>query len=215
MNKDKIILDLCGGTGAWSHPYKERGYTVFNITLPDYDVNLAHLDERQPEKYFIFSGLNEFAVTIENIYGIFAAPPCTMFSLARTTAKTPRDLDKAMDTVKSCMYIIWECRLRTKLAFWAMENPKGLLRQFMGKPAFEFDASEFSEDYNKHTDIWGYFNTPNKICDYKRYPSTDKNTRKLPDIPKEYVRDPNMSTVAIKRSITPAGFAGAFFAANR
>ena len=24
-NKDKIILDLCGGTGSWSRPYKEAG----------------------------------------------------------------------------------------------------------------------------------------------------------------------------------------------
>lgn len=32
-NKDKIILDLCGGTGAWSKPYRDNGYTVFNITL--------------------------------------------------------------------------------------------------------------------------------------------------------------------------------------
>ncbi len=24
----KIILDLCGGTGAWSKPYREAGYDV-------------------------------------------------------------------------------------------------------------------------------------------------------------------------------------------
>jgi ubiquinone/menaquinone biosynthesis C-methylase UbiE len=29
----KIILDLCGGTGSWSRPYKEAGYDVRNITL--------------------------------------------------------------------------------------------------------------------------------------------------------------------------------------
>ena len=39
--KNKIILDLCGGTGAWSKPYKEDGYNVRNITLPDYDVNVV------------------------------------------------------------------------------------------------------------------------------------------------------------------------------
>jgi hypothetical protein len=37
-NCQKIILDLCGGTGAWSRPYAEAGYDVRNITLPDYDV---------------------------------------------------------------------------------------------------------------------------------------------------------------------------------
>ena len=33
-----IILDLCGGSGSWSKPYKEAGYDVRLITLPDYDV---------------------------------------------------------------------------------------------------------------------------------------------------------------------------------
>lgn len=37
-NSKKIILDLCGGTGSWSKPYKEAGYDVRLITLPEYDV---------------------------------------------------------------------------------------------------------------------------------------------------------------------------------
>lgn len=37
-NSDKIILDLCGGTGAWSKPYKLAGYDVRVITAPEYDV---------------------------------------------------------------------------------------------------------------------------------------------------------------------------------
>lgn len=41
MNSKKIILDLCGGTGSWSRPYREAGYDVCLITLPDYDVNKA------------------------------------------------------------------------------------------------------------------------------------------------------------------------------
>ena len=43
-NSHKIILDLCGGTGAWSKPYANAGYDVRVITLPDYDVtNRLHL----------------------------------------------------------------------------------------------------------------------------------------------------------------------------
>jgi len=38
LNKQKVILDLCGGTGAWSKPYKEAGYEVIVLTLPKYDV---------------------------------------------------------------------------------------------------------------------------------------------------------------------------------
>lgn len=133
INK-KIILDLCGGTGSWSKPYKDAGYDVRNITLPEFDIRTYKLPD-------------------EPIYGILAAPPCTMFSLARTTAKIPRNLDQGLEIVKTCMDIIW----KAKPKFWVMENPKGLLRKFMGKPAFEFDASEFGCDYNKHTDLWGYF----------------------------------------------------------
>ena len=33
----KIVLDLCGGTGAWSKPYEEE-YIVIIITLPFYDL---------------------------------------------------------------------------------------------------------------------------------------------------------------------------------
>lgn len=34
----KIILDLCGGTGSWSKPYRDAGYDVRVITLPHYNL---------------------------------------------------------------------------------------------------------------------------------------------------------------------------------
>ena len=40
----KIIIDLCGGTGASSKPYKEAGYDVRVITLPECDVRKAYHD---------------------------------------------------------------------------------------------------------------------------------------------------------------------------
>lgn len=40
-NENKIILDLCGGTGSWSRPYKEAGYDVRLITLPDKRLSKA------------------------------------------------------------------------------------------------------------------------------------------------------------------------------
>lgn len=194
QNKDKIILDLCGGTGAWSKPYRDAGYDVRVITMPDYDVMTYQ--------------------TPKGVYGILAAPPCTMFSLARTKAKKPRDLAEGMEVVEACMRIIWQARKQGNLKFWAMENPMGYLRQFMGKPAFTFCPSEFNEDYNKTTDIWGYFKEPRKTAQKKRFASTDKNTRKLPQIPEEYKRDDKMTALQIRRSITSRRFAEAFFKAN-
>lgn len=205
----KLILDLCGGTGSWSNPYKDAGYDVYNITLPEYDVLQTTFTYKE-----IQLRSHPGWVTIldrKDIYGILAAPPCTMFSLARTKAKKPRDLEKGMQVVRACMDVIWYCHPK----FWVMENPKGLLRQFMGKPAFEFDASEFGCDYNKHTDLWGYFKEPKKTHHYHRYPSTTKNVRKLPEIPKDYNRDWGMTSVQVRRSISPAQFANAFYKANR
>jgi hypothetical protein len=198
--KDRIILDLCGGTGAWTRPYKEAGYDVRVITAPKYDVRLY-----KPPK---------------NVYGILAAPPCTMFSMARSNAKTPRDLKSAMEVVNACMRIIAECQYDGKrLAFWAMENPKGRLRWFLGHPALTFNPYDFGDAYRKPTDIWGYFNTDLKKKPVTLDPKQDKQSRlnlqKLQPIPKDYERDPHMSPRAIARSITHTGFAQAFFKANR
>ena len=104
----KIILDLCGGTGAWSKPYKEAGYDVRLITLPDHDVRVY-----EPP---------------ENVYGILAAPPCTEFSFAKNGCHRKRDFTAGLEIVRRVMEIIWLCRIKGTLKFWAFENPAGYLR---------------------------------------------------------------------------------------
>ena len=190
----KIILDLCGGTGAWSKPYKEAGYDVRNITLPEYDVRTYELPK-------------------EPIYGILAAPPCTMFSLARTRAKKPRDFKEGMDLVYACLNLIWQARFKSKLAFWALENPMGYLRQFLGKPPLTFNPCDYGDPYTKKTDLWGYYNEPKKnpvkLSEENKY-RCSQNTRRLPSI-----SEITGSKQADRRAITPRGFAEAFYKANR
>lgn len=186
----KIILDLCGGTGSWSLPYKEAGYDVRNVTLPKHDVRTY--------------------VPPKNVYGILAAPPCTMFSLARTTAKTPRDFEGAMKVVIGCLEIIWIARAEGRLKFWALENPTAYLRQFLGKPPFVFHPYEFGDRYKKRTDLWGYFNEPRKspvVLTEKEIKDSKVNTRPLPKI--------KGLSIADRRAITPRGFAEAFYKANK
>ena len=213
LNKNKIILDLCGGTGAWSKPYKDAGYKVYNITLPQFDILKTRFINSKSEG-LEFNGESEFSfVNYKSIYGILAAPPCTMFSLARTRAKTPRNLAEGMDIVEICMQIIWRTREHTKLSFWALENPMGYLRQFLGKPSFTFDPCDFGEHYTKKTDLWGYYNGPKKK--FYKLSANEKmrcriNTRKLPSI-----SDFTGSKQSVRRAITPAGFAKAFFKANQ
>jgi len=156
----------------------------------------------------------------KNVYGILAAPPCTMFSMARTVAKTPRDLKGAMEVVHACLRIIWECQYNgSKLTFWAMENPKARLRWFLGKPALTFNPFDFGDAYRKPTDIWGNFNTDLKmkpvVLTPKQIRDSQFNQQPVQKIPSDYIRDPNMSLRAIARSITHPAFAKAFFEANK
>ena len=230
-----IILDLCGGTGAWSQPYREAGYDVRVLTLPEYDVTC--IDFNADSEYLCFSRREYTGVTFmhmgvetkeykqvtqkvchwHDIIGILAAPTCTMFSLARTTAKTPRDFGEGMELVKACLNIIWRAREEGGVRFWALENPMGYLRQFLGKPALTFDPCDYGDTYTKKTDLWGYFKEPRKS---RRALTEDEmlackmNSRKLPSLPQGYVLPQGWNLTAAKRSMTSAHFANAFFRAN-
>ena len=214
----KIILDLCGGTGSWSKPYSERGYTVHIITLPQYDIYQSGCMEGF--LYFRNSDGGILKIPAHEVYGILAAPTCTMFSLARSTAKKPRDLEEGMRLVKKCLDIIWYCKTApgTKLKFWALENPLGLLRWFLGRPLFTFSPEEYGENYTKKTDIWGYFNIPKKKP-YKLSSDeqllSSRNNRVLPELPDGYVVPKGWNKQAARRSMTSPKFAEAFYRANK
>lgn len=206
MNSEKIILDLCGGTGSWSRPYKDAGYDVRVITLPEYDVF-----NYEPPK---------------GVYGVLAAPTCTHFSLCRTNAKQRRNLERAMELVKRCLEIIWQQQYvlsgehskLTTLKFWALENPRGFLRYFLGNPPLEFSPYEYGDDYKKRTHIWGNFNIPEKTpieCTKLKFDKTLLDD--LTELPQGFIYDPGcgLDKRQVRRSITPTGFAQAFFKANQ
>lgn len=201
-NKEKVILDLCGGTGAWSQPYKNAGYNVINITHPDYDV----------------FGYDDYKLFIGSIYGILAAPTCTQFSFARTTAKTPRDLASGMELVDRCLKIIRDVSYGGTLKFWALENPMGYLRQLLGKPYLVFNPNEYGDNYTKKTDVWGFFNLPKKnireLTEDEKYRNSINN-RILPSLPEGYILPDNFRPIQAKRSMTSLFFAEAFFKSNK
>jgi hypothetical protein len=208
-NSDKIILDLCGGSGSWSKPYEESGYKVINITFPKYNIRDAYFHGN----HIVFPVMDNSDMTnrstwvpMVRVYGILAAPPCTEFSLAKTIS--PRRFDKGMEIVRLCMDIIWSIREKHKLKFWALENPRCFLRQFLGIPAFTFEQWEFGDFGIKPTDLWGYFKQPKK----KIKTRPEKMSIKYPNGRHNAV---GWSKSAEKRAITPPGFAKAFFEANK
>ena len=188
--KDKIILHLCADMGSDTEPYRKAGYDVRLIG------SKIGVENYHPPA---------------NVYGIIANPPCTMFSIARTTAKTPRDLREGMRLVKECLRIIWECQYenrggrRSPLKFWALENPgSGLLRWFLGHPVFEYCQSEYGAPLTKRTALWGMFNLP-------------KRPLLFSPLPKGYnigSKHEKGSRSMSERSRCPINFALCFFEAN-
>ncbi len=194
----KIILDLCGGTGAWSKPYAAAGYDVRVVTLPE-DVRLY-----QPP---------------ENVHGILAAPPCTMFAISGNRWKrTDEQMKDALSMVDACLRIIFACKPK----WWALENPVGKLIHYIGKWRYTFQPCDYGDPWTKRTCIWGEHWMPGTkpvepvglwtdgtpsgklgIVDHPEY------------LPPDWIHKlPESKDRATLRSITPPGFAQAFFAAN-
>jgi hypothetical protein len=217
----KVVLDLCGGTGSWSKPYKDAGYAVVVITLPEYNVGDWWITDeviRFRKQVWKKDGGEYLDIPLSDIYGVLAAPPCTMFSVARTVAKIPRDYVGGLATVNNCIKIIQSIQKHGgSLSFWALENPRGHLRKFLGKPPYEFKHWHFEQtDREKPTDIWGNFNLPKPVN--KTKPTTTSVERAKswgnPGANKPIGYE-HITERAALRAITPQGFANAFYKANK
>ena len=184
-----VILDLCGGTGAWSMPYAESGR---------YDVKIIDPQEWLPDdpgtgdvRLYEFPG---------EVHGVLAAPPCTHLSSSGARwweGKGEGALLEALSVVDACMRII----LVTNPKWWALENPVGRLRRFIGPPTLIFDPCDFGDPYTKKTLLWGSFKEPERS---PVKPEAKSRIHWMAPGPER----------ARMRSKTPQGFAKAFYEAN-
>lgn len=174
----RIVLDLCGGSGSWSRPYAEVGYDVRLLTLPT-DIRLLYRMDEQ-------------------VHGILAAPPCTVF--ANSGARWPRteaEMIEGLSVMDACLRAV----VIYQPAWWALENPVGKMRRYLGDPTLIFDPCDYGDPYTKKTLLWGRFTVPAR--------SWVQPVDKSPI----HFMPPGKDRQA-KRSVTPAGFARAFFEAN-
>ena len=185
------VLSLCDFTGAWSQPYADAGYNVVRVDtqLDGSDVRLLH--------------------RVENVVGVLAAPPCTVF--ANSGARWPRtddDMREGLSIVDACIRIAVTSGAR----WWALENPVGKLSRYLGRPAMYFQPHHYaghaddpaSEAYTKRTGLWGVFNTSLPLANVEPRLGSVMHTR--------YGGGSIITKNA--RSKTPTGFARAFFQAN-
>ena len=148
------VLDLCAGTKSLAKAIRRIIPNAKVITLDNEErfapSILADVREWDP--------LTAFTPGYFDI--IWASPPCTEYSFAKTTGV--RDLDTANAIVVACRRIIDVLKPRA----WYIENPRGLLQQ----QAFMDDIEhlrhvttycKFGYDYRKETNVWTNANIGN------------------------------------------------------
>lgn len=142
-----------------------------------------------------------YKATLEPVYGILAAPPCDHFAVSGARwwhDKGQAPLLEGLAIVDACIRIIYLHRPE----FWALENPVGRLIHYLGKPVMSFNPCDYGDPYTKKTLLWGRFNKPTT---YPVEPTRGSMMHRLPPGPRRKEL----------RSITPPGFATAFFLANQ
>lgn len=188
------ILSLCDMTGNWSRPYADAGYEVIRVEIAEgRDVRLLrHVGYP--------------------VHGILAAPPCTHFARSGAHAwksKGEGPLIEGLGIVDACLRAVAIYRPE----WWALENPIGRLKDYLGPPAWWFDPCDFGDPWTKRTWLWGHFTPPVPIVsEQARNPVAPES---YGDVPGSRDRTTYLgSRNRAARSATPEGFAMAFFQAN-
>lgn len=156
-----VLLELFAGTGSVGKSFASHGWLVVSLDITDKGgytptllVNILHWAYKDafPKHHFRV---------------VWASPPCEHYSLARTTAATPRDLPFYDSLVRKSLEIVeW-----FQPEYYFIENPaSGLLRTrpvIQGEQWLDVDYCMYGCEYRKRTRLWGVFPpawTPLPLC---------------------------------------------------
>jgi hypothetical protein len=152
------LLELCSGTGSVGRAFAARGWDVVSV---DCDRR-AHAS--------ICCDLLELTAEQCRSYGpvdfLWASPPCTFYSIARTTGP-PADLEAADRLVQKCLDLATELGVP-----FMMENPhSGKLKSrpvVQGIPMRVVDYCVYGAPYRKRTALWTNteFAPARPLCSY-------------------------------------------------
>lgn len=191
-NGSRTILSLFDTTGNWSQPWVRAGYNVIQMDIQNgVDINALSIDALAD-------------AGIDDVYGILAACPCTDFS--NSGARWWTQKDEAGITAQSIELVQQTLRLVEYLqpAFWVIENPNGRIQKLNNLPDWRlsFDPHHFGDPYTKRTVLFGHFNQDLPTANVD--PVEGSRIHKLS----------GQGNGKHERSVTPLGFAYAFFMAN-
>lgn len=185
----KTIISLFDYSGNWPSHYKKAGYDVIQVDIK-HDIDILTLNR------------GDFPSQVQ---GVLAAPPCTDFAGSGAQYWPAKDQDGRTAASLALVDKTLEIISWTNPQWWALENPVGRLQKLrpqLGQPWY-FQPHWFGDAYTKKTGLWGTFNRALPRCDVEPDPNSwimklggkSERTKEL-------------------RSMTPLGFAEAFYLAN-
>lgn len=232
MTNAKILLSLFDHSGNQSEPYRQNGWTVIQV------------DIKHGYDFFKFDILQIVLDNPGCKFGIIAPVPCTAYALSGNRHKKTEARKEIFDISQKLMAklksVIDYLESKGLLLFWMLENPSSDIHthnKWLGNPRQKFNPCDFAgylnpsesdllilselrakekltkqdyqlidklNAYNKKTWLWGNFRpmtskriepVNNENPGWKLYGGKSERTKEL-------------------RSITPMGFAKAFYEAN-
>lgn len=202
----KTLLSLYDYSGNWAYPFFCGGWNVIQWDVKHIaDYYSTFSDIRDASADFFYEHIFDNYGTVD---GILIAQPCTEFAVSGARWFAEKDADgrteAAIELVKISLKIVDLCMPD----FWALEQPITRLHKLVpevGQPKMYFNPCDFGDPYTKKTTLFGDFNTElikNPVDPtegskmHKKYGGKSDRTKEL-------------------RSITPPGFAKAFYEANK
>lgn len=201
-----LLISLYDRTGHWSQPYfEQRDWSIIRIDIQNgYDImKWDFINTVNPNHY-------------QKII-VLAAQPCDMYATSGAKHFAGKDKDGRTEEHQNLVRKTREVIFYFNPFAWAIENPRTRIHKLNGwvgqRPKFIFNPCDFAgwnpdnpdEDrFNKETWLFGKFNDPVK--------------KRLEPFEKEYPGFKNLGGKSIEtknaRSVTPLGFAYAFYDAN-
>ena len=139
------LLELFSGTGSIGRAFVDKGWDVISVDLDPkanatITTNLMTWDYKIHEPGYF--------------HCVWASPPCTHYSIARTAAKTPRDLEGSDKLVRRVLEFI----AYHNPSSYFLENPQsGLMKTRAVVEGLEFIDTSYCKylfAYRKNTRFW-------------------------------------------------------------
>jgi len=191
-NFNRTIMSLFDASGEWAKPWQEAGYSVYT-----FDIQTGEDINDFGAEYLLNEGFGDM-----EIWGILAAPPCTDFASSGAQFWAKKDAKGQTEISNELVKQVLRTVEFLQPKIWAMENPVGRIAKLNNLPPahLTFDPNYYGDPYTKKTLLWGNFDND------------------LPMAPVEPTEGSKIVKLSGKdkyaRSLTPEGFAYAFFMAN-